>query len=579
MRFVLDTNVLINGISDDLSAASRLIEAALDGEIEVVVTHRILKEYRLILRRLINDPAYKSRIQEFFDVCQIVKAAPVDVVIDDRQDLKFIEAAVAGQAETIVTDDKHLLEIGEYESVKMRKPTEAWNRLQEESSGGEWHSLLKNIGIGIFIFLAVTTTLTPVLAQAEENASDQEEIDESVQKLEEQRAQISEKETEIKQLEAKIKELSGKRDNTAAEAELIASQVKRLADQLAKAELELKQTQLSIKVTNQQKTNTEKDIIKLEESIESRRNTLKGLLRILYEREQESFIRVFFDTWSLSDMLSERAAYKELQDRTIALVSDMKKEAGELKAKQEQLEEQAKSLSSLAEALNLQQDDITSRKKDQQQFLQAKKDQQVVYEQKIAEVEAAKEEIKKQVFTLKGLGVELSLNNAFDMARFAGKLTGVRPALLLGVLKVESNLGNNVGSGRYPNDMHPASRDAFLRITKKLGLDPFTTPVSRRPSSNYGWGGAMGPGQFMPATWEGIEARLATLLNKSVPNPYELTDAFVATAVFLADRGATSQAGEYEAVNKYIAGPYWQYHTWYGDRVLAVAAEYEKQGL
>ncbi|MBI3251342.1 MAG: hypothetical protein HYZ62_00350, partial [Candidatus Andersenbacteria bacterium] len=151
--------------------------------------------------------------------------------------------------------------------------------------------------------------------------------------------------------------------------------------------------------------------------------------------------------------------------------------------------------------------------------------------------------------------------------------------LLLAVLKVESNLGANVGSGHYPDDMQPQSREAFLRITKSLGLDPLATPVSRRPKNYKGWGGAMGPAQIMPATWESIAPRLAQLLKKPVANPFELTDAFVATAVFLADRGAGSPALEYEAVNKYIAGPYWQYHTWYGDRVLAIAAEYAKQGL
>jgi len=68
-------------------------------------------------------------------------------------------------------------------------------------------------------------------------------------------------------------------------------------------------------------------------------------------------------------------------------------------------------------------------------------------------------------------------------------------------------------------------------------------------------------------------------MGKAAPNPYELTDAFVATALFLADRGATDRAKEYEAVNRYLAGPNWQRFTWYGDRVLAVAKEYEKEGL
>ncbi|MEK7556796.1 MAG: hypothetical protein AAB538_02350, partial [Patescibacteria group bacterium] len=93
----------------------------------------------------------------------------------------------------------------------------------------------------------------------------------------------------------------------------------------------------------------------------------------------------------------------------------------------------------------------------------------------------------------------------------------------------------------------------------------------------YGWGGAMGPAQIMPETWERIEGRVSSLMGKPAPNPYELTDAFVATALLLADKGAGNPAQEYEAVNRYLAGPNWQRFTWYGDRVLAVAKEYEKE--
>lgn len=402
---------------------------------------------------------------------------------------------------------------------------------------------------------------------------------EAVKQLAEQRQEISSKEEQIKQLEAQIKELRGKRDSTAADAQIIAAQVERLSAEVAKAELELKQTNASITATQEKRSETEADIDTLEIDISTKKQQLRALVRSLYEREQESFIRIFFDTLSLSDVLAQHAAYEELQDRTIKLIGGMKEQLGSLETKEKELEEQHLNLQTLEATLATQQEEIATQKKEQQQFLQTKKEQQLEYERKISEVEAAKEEIKKQTFTLKSAGVELSLNNAFDMAKFAGKLTGVRPALLLAVLKAESNLGANVGSGQYPDDMHPQSRDAFVRITKKLNLDPTKAPVSRRPRSGKGWGGAMGPAQIMPATWEGIEPRLSQLLNKAVPNPYELTDAFVATAIFLSDRGATARAQEYEAVNKYIAGPYWQYHTWYGDRVLAIAAEYEKEGL
>lgn len=441
---------------------------------------------------------------------------------------------------------------------------------------------MKKISVAILIALLVNgfpvlawaqTTPTPTLTAA--SAA----LNAGVAKLKEQQAAIADKEKEISDLEKKINDLKGKRDSAAADAEIISAQVQRLADQLQKAQLELKQTQVGITVTVEQKKSTEVEIEDLQHTVANTKEKLKTLLQQMYQQEQTSWVTIFFSNLSLSDVLQDRATYKELQDRTIGVIQELRQKNEELNTKATLLEDQHQQLASLESALAQQQASIDEQKKEQQKFLKAKQDQQIAYQGKIAEVEAARKEIQNQVFSLKNAGVEVSLNNAFDMARFAGKLTGVRPALLLAVLKVESNLGNNVGSGHYPGDMHPASRDAFVRIAKKLNLDSNTAPVSRRPSSGYGWGGAMGPAQIMPATWETIEPRLAQMLHKDVPDPYNLTDAFVATAIFLADRGAANGAQEYEAVNKYIAGPYWQYHTWYGDRVLAVAKEYAAQGL
>ena len=196
----------------------------------------------------------------------------------------------------------------------------------------------------------------------------------------------------------------------------------------------------------------------------------------------------------------------------------------------------------------------------------------------LTEALEAREEIQQEIFVLKNTGVRLSLKEAENFARHAGSLTGVRPALLLGVLKVESNIGTNVGSGRYPDDVHPNHREAFLRVTAKLGLDPLTTPVSAKPTSYAGWGCALGPGQILPGMWEAVEPDVSRLTQNPRPSPFDLFDAFAATAVILRNAGAAG-GNEGEAVNRYFAGPNWQRFTWYGDRVLAVAKEYESRGL
>lgn len=423
----------------------------------------------------------------------------------------------------------------------------------------------------------------PVAAQ--ETEEDQEETKQestALQQLNENEEKIKAKEAEIKDIESKIEQLRGQRDSVAAEAEVIQSQVEQLTQQLEKAQLELQQTQLNIQAVREEKDEAEESIEGLEQQVIEMRGRLRELFRKLYEKEQESFIRILLSTGSLSEALAQRTAYEEIQAQTVGLINELKEKVDLLQSKQAKLEQQETDLSQLQSLLQSQQQEIDQQKDEQAEFLSAKREKQLEYENLIAEAKQARTEIEQDIFTLQdsaGQTVELTLTEATDMAKYAGDLVGIRPALLLGVLKIESNVGGNLGSGVFPDDMHPANRDAFLRITKKLGLDPNNTPISARPRSFSGWGGAMGPGQFMPNTWEHIEPRVAQLMNKENPNPYELLDAFVGTAIFLADYGATDTAKEWEAVNHYIAGPNWRRFTWYGDKVLAVAKEYEKEGL
>lgn len=421
------------------------------------------------------------------------------------------------------------------------------------------------------VFVALSVMGLPAMAAQAEEA----EISASAQELLDTEAEIAKKQQAIKDLDVQIKDLEGKQASTQNDAKIIGNKLAAIKERLAQARLELRQTQLNISQVQSAKTVTTTDITKLRAAIVTQHEELAQVLRTLYEREQVSFFDVMLRTGSWSDVLAERAALQVLQDRAVLAVQALRTTESTLVARQEALEQQATDLGQLQQLLSVQRTTLADQEGEQRDFLVANKEQQAQYERKLADAAAARAEIAQGVFKLQGAQVKLSLTNALDMARVAGKFTGVRPALLLGVLKIESNIGGNIGNGVFPEDMQPASREPFLRIMKQLGRDPEKAAISAAPS--YGWGGAMGPAQIMPQTWEGIAPRVGQYLHKATPDPYELLDAFVGTSIILGDYGAFDPAREREAAGRYLAGPNWQKYPWYIDRVMAVAAEYEQE--
>ena len=145
---VLDTNILIDGFSDDFSHQARLIDAAANGEVIALVTAPIVREYKKILHRLIDNPTYKERISDFLIQAEEVDEEEVDIEIDDPDDYKFLQAAVGGEADLIVSNDRHLLDVGEVEAIRIVTPQEAWSRVEEAVGSNEWDSYVKGWGIG-----------------------------------------------------------------------------------------------------------------------------------------------------------------------------------------------------------------------------------------------------------------------------------------------------------------------------------------------------------------------------------------------------------------------------------------------
>ena len=104
-------------------------------------------------------------------------------------------------------------------------------------------------------------------------------------------------------------------------------------------------------------------------------------------------------------------------------------------------------------------------------------------------------------------------------------------------------------------------------------------PISKKAWYGY-CGGAMGPAQFMPTTWQLYEISISKVTGHNPPNPWDPFDAFAAAALYLKDNGAVSgtYAAERKGALKYLAGSKWErFITVFTDDVMALAAKYQEQ--
>lgn len=183
-------------------------------------------------------------------------------------------------------------------------------------------------------------------------------------------------------------------------------------------------------------------------------------------------------------------------------------------------------------------------------------------------------------------------------AEFASQATGVRKEFLMGMLVVESDLGRNTGEctykeveedarssheqgllGEVPWNTFLERREKIKGIADALGYDHEKIKVSCNPGNYVGTGGALGIPQFMPDTWIEYKERIAEIVGKKNPDPWNTRDGVVAMAVKVADVPGVKQQNrwaERSAAKLYLSGTTsWRYD-WYANQIFYWSENYGK---
>lgn len=131
MRAVLDTNVLVSAILTPGGPAHQVVQLVLRGDLQLSVDSRVVNEYREVLTRgkfSFSPDLVAEFLETLLAESQEVLSEPLPGRFLDETDRAFIEVAVAGQAEVLVTGNKRHFHTAEKLGIPVKSPSEflAW---------------------------------------------------------------------------------------------------------------------------------------------------------------------------------------------------------------------------------------------------------------------------------------------------------------------------------------------------------------------------------------------------------------------------------------------------------------------
>lgn len=416
----------------------------------------------------------------------------------------------------------------------------------------------------------------------------------------------AESEAEIrKQIEAQLQNLERQMltqerlvEDTRLERQSLERDINIIEGEIKKTQLGIQARSLAIEQLSDQIVEKEVVLDILAEQQIKHQDSLADLVRKSALLEEFSLVEVMLSKESLSEFFTDIATFRALKDslsESLAILYEIRSDTVEQMSDLENKQETEAEMKKIQE---LQKQEIEQKEAEKSEILTVTRGEEAEYQSLLSSQQKSAAQLRNALFQLLGGGGGIAFPEAISLARYASGVTGVDTALILAILEQETNLGSNLGSCLFTDSrsgkavMHPTRDEpVFLGIAEALGFDPYTRTVSCpliRNGTRIGWGGAMGPSQFIPSTWaiyggmvnngngweysQSSDAIRRINNNPGPSNPFNNQDAFIATALLLRDNGADgSYARDRQAALRYYAG--WGGATkpanaFYGDQVM-----------
>ena len=135
-RIVLDTNIFISGLLSATSPPARVLELAVrQGQLLASVdTQQELVRTMLSERfdRYVSRARREALLVRIAPLVELVASTQVVRACRDPKDDKFLEAAVNGRADVVITGDRDLLVLDPFQGIAILTPAQHLARVEKE---------------------------------------------------------------------------------------------------------------------------------------------------------------------------------------------------------------------------------------------------------------------------------------------------------------------------------------------------------------------------------------------------------------------------------------------------------------
>jgi putative PIN family toxin of toxin-antitoxin system len=125
LKIVLDTNVFISGIFF-AGPPYEILKAWRDGKTQILISEEIIEEYRRVgelLSKQFPGIEFGSILQLLAIHAEFIRPKKLTAqVCEDPDDDKFLECAISGNCNLIVSGDNHLLKISGHKGIVIISP-------------------------------------------------------------------------------------------------------------------------------------------------------------------------------------------------------------------------------------------------------------------------------------------------------------------------------------------------------------------------------------------------------------------------------------------------------------------------